>query len=222
MQKLVKGIHNFQTKLFRSHQDLFARLAEGQSPDTLFITCSDSRIVPNLITQTDPGDLFLIRNAGNIVPPYGAANVGGEVATIEYALEALEIKDIVICGHSRCGAMGGLLDPEALQGMEGVAAWLKHCECTRRIIADHYGHLSGEALRTATVAENVLVQLEHLKTHPSVATRVARGGLGLHGWVYKLETGQVFAYDPAVNEFLPIEKVETPPTPPARLVARSI
>lgn len=223
MQKLVKGIHDFQSTVFPSHADLFGRLSRGQSPSVLFITCSDSRIVPNMITQTDPGDLFLIRNAGNIVPPFGAANLGGEAATIEYAIEALNVKDVIICGHSRCGAMAGLLDPASLTTLPTVADWLKNAEATRRIIRDKYQHLSGDALLTATVEENVLVQLENLRTHPAVASRIKQGKLGLHGWVYKLETGRVFAYQAVEAEFLPIEQVPAEPPPPARLTAdRSI
>ena len=110
MQKLIHGLHHFQTALFGSQRELFERLAEGQSPEVLFITCSDSRINPNLLTQTEPGELFILRNAGNIVPPYGAVQ-GGEAATIEFAVAGLGVKDIIVCGHSHCGAMKGLLEP---------------------------------------------------------------------------------------------------------------
>src|SRR5947208_16582436 len=130
MQKLVEGIHHFQANIFRSQRELFERLAHGQQPDALFITCSDSRINPNLITHTEPGDLFILRNAGNIIPPYGAAN-GGEGATIEYAVAGLGVQDIIICGHSHCGAMKGLLAPEGLQDLPVFAAWLSHAEATR-------------------------------------------------------------------------------------------
>ena len=123
MQKLVAGIHHFQKAVFGSEPEFYARLAEGQTPETLFITCSDSRINPNLITQTRPGELFILRNAGNIVPPYGAAN-GGEGATIEYAVAALGVKDIIICGHSHCGAMKGLLEPDGLSELPAVRSWL--------------------------------------------------------------------------------------------------
>jgi carbonic anhydrase len=223
MQKLVKGIHDFQKNIFQSQQQLFERLAVAQTPDALVITCSDSRVVPNLITQTDPGDLFLIRNAGNIVPPYGAATMGGEAATIEYAIDALGIKDVIVCGHSRCGAMKGLLEPESLRELPVVSTWLQNAEGTRRIMKRCYEHLEGDALLTATVEENVLVQLENLRTHPSVQAGLAKGQLSLHGWVYKLETGRVFAYDPEQGQFLPIEQVTPRPIPSERLsAARSI
>jgi carbonic anhydrase len=203
MQKLVQGIHQFQNHIFSSQRDLFARLANGQSPETLFITCSDSRINPNLLTQTDPGDLFILRNAGNIIPPYGAAG-GGEAATIEYAISVLGVKDVIICGHSLCGAMSGLLDPPSVKDLPCVVQWLTHAEATRRIMKENYSHLAGKDLLTAAVEENVLVQLENLRTHPAIAVGLSRGNLKLHGWVYKIETGQVFAFDADSHEFTPL------------------
>jgi carbonic anhydrase len=201
MQKLIQGIHQFQGKSFVPMQGLFEQLAKGQQPETLFITCSDSRIDPALLTQAKPGDLFILRNAGNIVPPHGAGN-GGEAATIELAVAALGVKDIIICGHSHCGAMQGLLKPEQVASLPAVSSWLSHAETTRRIMRDNYGHLEGERLLTATVEENVLVQLENLRTLPSVGSRLVRGDLHLHGWVYKIETGEVFAYDLESAQFV--------------------
>jgi carbonic anhydrase len=220
MQKLIEGLHQFQTSIFSSQRELFERLARGQRPETLFITCSDSRINPNLITQTNPGELFILRNAGNIIPPYGAAN-GGEGATVEYAVAVLEIKDIIVCGHSHCGAMQALLNPDGLADLPQVAAWLSHAEATRRIMKENYGHLEGAARVTATVEENVLVQIENLRTHPAVAARLSRGELALHGWVYKIETGEVFAYDPDKGQFLPVTEGASPvySTSPARVPA---
>ena len=201
MQKLIQGIHQFQGKSFVPLQGLFEQLAKGQKPETLFITCSDSRIDPSLLTQAKPGDLFILRNAGNIVPPHGAGN-GGEAATIEFAVAALGVKDIIICGHSHCGAMQGLLKPEQLASLPAVSSWLSHAETTRRIMRENYGHLEGERLLTATVEENVLVQLENLRTLPAVGSRLVRGDLHLHGWVYKIETGEVFAYDVENAQFV--------------------
>ena len=126
MQKLVQGIHHFQRNIFSSQRELFERLAVGQNPDALFITCSDSRINPNLITQTEPGELFIVRNAGNIVPPYGASE-GGEAAAIEFAVVGLGVKDIIICGHSQCGAMKGLLDPKSLDGLPADDGMAQAC-----------------------------------------------------------------------------------------------
>src|SRR5688500_15887824 len=130
MQKLIEGFHHFQSSVFRSQRELFERLAAGQQPDALFITCSDSRINPNLITQTDPGDLFILRNAGNIVPPHGLPS-NGEEATIEFAVVGLGIKDLIVCGHSHCGAMKGLLQPENLSEMPALVRWLSHAESAR-------------------------------------------------------------------------------------------
>jgi len=207
MQKLVDGIHHFQDNVFASQRQLFERLTDGQQPLALFITCSDSRINPNLLTQTEPGELFIMRNAGNIVPAYGAVH-GGEAATIEYAVAVLKIKDIIVCGHSHCGAMSGLLNRDQLQNLPAVRAWLDHAEATSRIIRENYGHIQEPAARvTATVEENVLVQLENLRTHPSVAAATGRGDVKLHGWVYKFETGEVFAYGPGEGQFLPLRSV---------------
>ncbi len=205
MQKLVEGIRRFQKDVFGSKQRLFEGLADGQHPLALFITCSDSRIDPNLITQTEPGELFVLRNAGNIVPPYGATG-GGEAATIEYAVSVLGVKDIIVCGHSHCGAMGGLLDQSQLQKLPAVRSWLSHSESTHRIIDENYGHISDAATRlTAAVEENVLVQLENLRTHPTVAAALGRRALSLHGWVYMFESGQVLGYQPKEHQFLAIE-----------------
>jgi len=210
MQKLIQGIHEFREQDFRPLQGLFEELAKGQNPDTLFITCSDSRIDPNLLTHSKPGDLFILRNAGNIVPPHGAGN-GGEAATIEFAVAALGVKDVIICGHSHCGAMKGLLNPESVAALPSVASWLGHAETTRRIMQENYSHLEGERLVTATVEENVLVQLENLRTLPAVASRLVRGDIHLHGWVYKIETGEVFAFDSAHGQFVPLAQFEYQP-----------
>ena len=203
MQRLIQGIHQFQQDSFGRLQTLFQELAKGQNPETLFITCSDSRIDPNLLTRANPGDLFILRNAGNIVPPNGAVR-GGEAATIEFAVAALGVKDIIICGHSHCGAMKGLLQPEDVKDFPAVAEWLSHAETTRRIMRENYSHLEGPALLTATIEENVLVQLEHVRTLPSVGARLKRGELRLHGWVYKIETGEVFAFDIHSGQFVPV------------------
>lgn len=209
VQQLVAGVHQFKHEVFREQRELFQRLAEGQSPQTLFITCSDSRIDPNLITHTDPGDLFVLRNAGNIVPAYGASR-GGEVATIEFAVTGLGVSDIVVCGHSHCGAMKGLLHPEYLTEMPSVAEFLMHAEATRRIVRSKYADLHGEPLLDATIEENVLVQLENLQTHPAVAAALATSKLKLHAWVYDIASGEVFAYADESEQFLPLGQVRPP------------
>ena len=206
MQKLVEGIHQFQNSVFSSKQRLFESLVCGQHPLALFITCSDSRIDPSLLTQTEPGELFILRNAGNIVPPYRAVE-GGEAATIEYAVSVLGVKDIIICGHSYCGAMSGLLDQSQVAKLPAVRSWLCHAESTQRIIEENYAHITDDDARlTAAVEENVLVQLEHIQTHPTVAAALARKALNLHGWVYEFETGQVFRYRSQDGQFIPLEE----------------
>lgn len=217
MQRLIQGIHHFQENVFRPRREWFERLAEGQRPLALFVTCSDSRVNPNLITQTEPGELFIVRNAGNIVPPH-SPSPGGEEATIEFAVAALGIRDVIVCGHTRCGAMNGLLSPTGLaDNLPAVRHWLNHAEATRRIIREKYGHLSDLPLMTAATQENVLVQLENLRTHPAVAAGMAKGDLKLHGWVYKIETGEVFAFDPQTGQFVPLADNPPLPVPALRL-----
>jgi carbonic anhydrase len=207
MQKLIQGVHQFREQHFRPLEGLFAELAKGQHPEALFITCSDSRIDPNLLTRSQPGDLFILRNAGNIVPPHGPAS-GGEAATIEFAVSALDVRDIIICGHSGCGAMKALLQPETVSELPAMSSWLTHAETTRRIVLDNYRHLQGDRLLMAAIEENVLVQLENLRTLPAVASRLLKGDLHLHGWVYKIETGDVFAYGLASGQFVPIAQYQ--------------
>lgn len=204
MEKLINGIHKFQADVFAPNRAFFRKLADGQTPQALFITCSDSRMVPDLICQTGPGELFVLRNAGNIVPPYAPSAPGGEAATIEYAIRGLNIRHIVICGHTRCGAMHAVAEPAATSSMPRVRQWLDHAQASAEIVCSCYGHLTGEARAKVLVQENVLTQLEHLRTHPSVAAALATGELKLHAWVYKMETGEVFAYDPEHGQFVNI------------------
>ncbi len=201
MEKVLKGLVTFQKEVFSKKKKLFSSLSKQQKPSVLFVTCSDSRIDPSLLTQTNPGDLFIIRNAGNLIPAYGAA-MGGSTATIEYGVSVLQVKDIIVCGHTDCGAMTGLLHPEKVQELPAVKAWLQHAETTTRMVKDHCADLKGDELFAATIRENVLVQLNHLKTHPSVATRLRRGDLRLHGWVYSIGTGDVWAYDSEEKDFV--------------------
>ncbi|MDM9382041.1 carbonic anhydrase [Chlorogloeopsis sp. ULAP01] len=196
MKKLIKGLREFKASYFSTHQELFEQLSHGQKPRVLFITCSDSRVDPNLITQAQIGELFVIRNAGNIIPPFGATN-GGEGATIEYAVQALDIQQIIICGHSHCGAMKGLMKLNRLrEEMPLVHDWLKYAEATRRLVLDHYGHYQGEELLEIMIAENVLTQIENLRTYPVIHSKLYQGQLSIYAWIYHIETGEVLAYDP--------------------------
>jgi carbonic anhydrase len=220
MQRLLDGVSRFQREVFPRQKDLFEGLAEHQNPEALFITCADSRVVPDLITQSNPGDLFICRNAGNMVPPYGEVQ-GGVSATIEYAVCVLNVRQIIVCGHTDCGAMKGILHPESLAEMPTVKSWLSHGELARRIVKENYPDLCGEEKLHALTGENVVAQLDHLRTHPSVAVRIARGELQLHAWVYHIRSGEVQAWDAEQCRYVPLELCpEVPQMRRYRAVAR--
>ena len=206
MQELLSGIYRFQHRVFTSQRNRFRRLEAGQHPSALFITCSDSRIDPSLLTQTRPGELFIMRNVGNIVPRYRSDGIG-EAAAIEYAVSVLKVQDVVVCGHSHCGAMSGLLNPELLAETPAVSGWLAHAKETARIMCEQYPHLTEASARlVAAIEENVLVQLENLRTHPAVAAALSRDTLNLHGWVYQFETGKVFTFETQKHKFVEFDK----------------
>jgi carbonic anhydrase len=204
MTRIIQGVLNFQKRIFGSKRELFSRLGKGQKPLALFITCSDSRIAPDLLSQTEPGELFILRNAGNLVPAHGGP-VGAEEATIEYAVAQLRVRDIILCGHSRCGAMHGLLEPEALAKLPAVASWLDHARAILPEVKAAAG-LSAEDQLKLAIEKNVLLQLEHMKTHPAVIAALAERFLRLHGWVYHFEKGHVDAYDPVSGQFVPLDQ----------------
>jgi carbonic anhydrase len=200
MDKLIRGVETYQAKIL-PHQPQILSLAEGQAPRTLFIACSDSRIDPHLITQSVPGELFVVRTAGNLVPPHGWSN-GGEAASIEYAVRALEVRQIVLCGHSHCGAMAGVVDPVKVAGLPRMRRWLRHAEETRFRVA--CAAPAEEARLGFTVEENVRVQVERLHAYPEVLRRVRAGSLSVHGWVYRLESGAVDSLDVRRGTFHPL------------------
>jgi carbonic anhydrase len=204
MEKVISGLVQFKSSSFEERKALFAELANGQSPEVLFITCADSRIDPNLVTQTEPGELFIIRNAGNIVPPH-AKVAGGVTASIEYAVAVLGIKHIVVCGHSDCGAMKGALNTAALADLPHVQNWLDHSRAAVEIVKAKHGQATISELDQVT-KQNVLLQLDHLRTHPAVASRLGTGEVDMHGWVYNIEHGTVAAYDETQQEFVSIEE----------------
>jgi carbonic anhydrase len=203
MRKLVSGVHRFRRQVYEPNRALYQSLVDGQQPHTLFITCSDSRLSTEALTQTGPGELFVLRNAGNLVPPYGSSR-GGEAATLEYALAGLNVRHIVICGHTGCGAMRALLEPESLDGLPETARWLRHAEATRRITEARAGSLSAADLWDGAVEVNVLVQLENMRTHPAVAAALSRGGLKLYGWVFDIRSGEVRNFNPLEGRFVPL------------------
>lgn len=201
MKKVVTGTVKFREEGFHSRRELFAELANGQSPEVLFVTCADSRIDPNLVTQTEPGDLFICRNAGNIVPPH-TRHAGGVTASIEYAVAVLGVQDIVVCGHTDCGAMKGAMNLSAVEELPHVHDWLDHARAAVEITALRHQHDPDPLLRVTE--ENVLLQMQHLRTHPVVAARISTGDIGVHGWVYHIESGEVTCYDDSRRCFLPI------------------
>jgi carbonic anhydrase len=204
MERMIEGFDRFRREIFPEQRELFARLASGQSPHTMFITCADSRVMPELIFSAQPGDLFVYRNVGNIVPPY-AQHVAGVVAAIEYAVKALKVQNIVICGHSDCGAMKALQRPELLGGMPSVHSWLKHADVARHVVAENLGGLHGDTALCRLTEENVVGQLEHLRTLPVVAAGMANGSLRIHGWVYDIGHAEITAFDAREGRFRPIE-----------------
>jgi carbonic anhydrase len=203
VQRLEAGIHHFKANYFASNRGLFERLAEkGQRPEALFITCADSRVVPNLMTTAAPGDLFIVRNIGNIVPSVDRGVLGGVSAAIEYAVEVLEVPQVIVCGHTNCGAIDAILNPDRVAHLPFVKRWVNESSQIPSLIQERYGHLEGDARMTAAVEENVLVQLENLRSFDFVARRLDSGALKMSGWVFKIATGDVFDYDPVSGQFL--------------------
>ncbi|MCW5624498.1 MAG: carbonic anhydrase [Burkholderiales bacterium] len=201
MDNLLDRAARFRGQIFPRQSALYRRLAtDGQSPKALMISCADSRVVPEAIMQAEPGDLFVCRNAGNIVPPFSQAN-GGVSSAVEYAVVALGVRDIVVCGHSDCGAMKAFLQPEKLEEMPNVAAWLRHARAAHSVVCKAYPQLDAAATARALALENVLTQINHLRTHPSVAAAIADGTLALHGWFFQIESGSIFAYDGNTGRF---------------------
>ncbi|MCW7546792.1 carbonic anhydrase [Photorhabdus sp. APURE] len=200
MQDIIEGFLQFQHEVFPKRCELFKRLASRQNPRTLFIACSDSRVVPELLTQSEPGDLFVIRNAGNIVPSYGAES-GGVSATVEYAVAVLGVTDIVICGHSDCGAMTTIATCKCMDHLPAITRWLRYAD-SAKAINQARAHVSEIARLDSMVRENVIAQIANIKTHPSVALGLEQGHLNLHGWIYDIEAGSIDALDGLVGQFV--------------------
>ncbi|HWU02263.1 MAG TPA: carbonic anhydrase [Novosphingobium sp.] len=206
MNELIGRVFSFEKSTFPDSGELFAKLSsEGQSPKALMISCADSRVVPEQILQAQPGDLFVCRNAGNIVPPHSTMN-GGVSSTVEYAVAALGVRDIIVCGHSDCGAMKALSNPVGLERMPNVAGWLRHGAAAEHIVSTCCPELSeGERVRAISL-ENVIAQIAHLRTHPSVAAAIARGEMALHGWFVDIHAGQVLGLDGKTGQFIPLRE----------------
>jgi carbonic anhydrase len=205
MKNLLPGLRKFSESVFNTRKPLFENLANGQTPHTLLITCSDSRIDPNLITQTEPGELFVVRNAGNIIPPFGSSQ-GGEEAAIEFAIDGLKVSNIVICGHSHCGAMAGLMNRVNIDTLPSMKRWLGHAQATKRIIESSSGGKESQLIKV--IEENILVQSHNLKTHPAVSNALRQGRIRIFGWVYNFENGMVNLYDKKQNKFIPSSEIK--------------
>jgi len=219
VDRILKGLSRFQKTVYPKHRDLFQKLALGQRPEALFITCADSRIDPCMLTQTKPGDLFISRVIGNIVPPYPDA-IGGVSATIEYAVGVLGVADVIVCGHTDCGVMKGVMNPEPLEPLTSVSAWLNYAQPARKALLKDKALKDkphgGPEFLLALTERNVVEQLANLRTHPSVIARLEQGDLRLHGWVYYLGEGVVTAYDPDKESFVLVES----PKPKIRAARR--
>jgi carbonic anhydrase len=202
LERLLAGVHQFRRDVYPRRKTIYQRLMrEGQHPHTLFITCADSRIAPELLTQSGPGDLFVLRNIGNLVPPYGEM-MGGVSAVIEYAVVALEVNQIVICGHSECGAMKGLLSDRSVASMPAVKNWLRNADAALSVVRARNLATDENARLDELVEQNVLMQMNHALTHPSVAAAVAAGTLAVTGWVYDIAPGDVRLYNQSKKQFV--------------------
>lgn len=211
MKKLVNGIVEFRKTCLDTYREKFAHLALGQFPDALFIACSDSRVVPNLFASTNPGDLFVIRNVGNLIPPFSSFNVNrgsSEEAAIDFSLTNLPIRNIIICGHSDCGAMRAVLVGIETLDSPGLQGWLKHCLCKlddEAIDDDKFRQLPDHNKLSQI---NILQQIEHVKTYPKVAKKIADGLITVHGWYFDIATGDVYAYEEGFKKFTLIDEDE--------------
>jgi carbonic anhydrase len=206
VQEIIDGFFKFRRDIFPERRDLFRKLAANQQPRTLFIACSDSRMVPELITQREPGELFVIRNAGNIIPSFGP-EPGGVTATVEYAVSVLGVRDIVVCGHSDCGAMKAITSCDCMADLPAVRSWLLYAD-SAKLINDATPHRSDRERLESMIRENVICQINNLRTHPSVALAIAQGRLDLHGWVYDIESGSVTVFDKTALSFKPLEATD--------------
>jgi carbonic anhydrase len=205
MDRLVQGHKRFLAEVFPHKRAQFKLLSDRQAPEWLFITCSDSRVVPDLILGTGPGDLFITRNAGNVVPIAGH-DVDGITATIEYAVEVLKVKSAILCGHSDCGALKAALNPKDLENLPKARRWLSHVEgaWSHRQPLDP---AEGEHAELASLIRgNVVAQLLNLKSQPAVARAVVEGRLTVHGWYYDILTGRIEEYDEQMRRFRPLAK----------------
>jgi carbonic anhydrase len=208
LEQLKDGVRRFQAEIYPGQAQIFEQAAsEKQQPHTLFITCADSRVDPNLITSSGTGEVFVTRNIGNIVPAYGEM-LGGVSAVVEFAVRFLGVHHIVICGHTHCGAMQAMLAPEIVAGMPTVISWLRNADTAlveaKAIEGEHAEAVSGRDLLEMVTEQNVLLQMRHLKTHPSVAAAIRLGELTISGWIYNIGSGDVSVVQDGEQTFTPV------------------
>ena len=209
MKKLIQGIVDFRKNLTEESRALFAKLALGQKPDTLFIACSDSRVVPNLFASTNPGDLFVVRNIGNLIPPATCQDQDNSAsAAIEFSIYSLGVSDIIICGHSECGAMEAFANGIDKLCCPHLEAWLKYgeeslCKVKKGLVVDPSLSQHNQISQV-----NVLQQMEHIKTYPFIQERLEKGELRVHGWWFDIAHADVYCYEPALNQFILIDEEE--------------
>lgn len=204
MDELIAGYRRFVKEVYPAQMAHFQSLRANQKPHTLFITCSDSRVDPLTITQSEPGDLFICRVVGNLVPAHGAAP-GGVTSAIEYAVRVLGVKNVIVCGHSDCGAMRAFAHPEKLASLPAVESWLEHASTAISLSKRLHWQLPEEEFVERLIQENVVSQLQHLRTHPSVALGLREGSLSIGGWHYRIAEGLVTRYDEEGSKFVPLD-----------------
>jgi len=206
MQQLIEGYAKFRSSVFPTQSGLFEKLAKGQQPQALFICCSDSRVVPEVVMQCEPGTLFPCRSVGNLVPP-STETSSGVAATIEYAIRVLRIPDIVVCGHSDCGAMKGILESDQIESLPAVRSYLQHAgpssRWLTRLLKDSTGFSFEQRLRLLTEA-NVIAQIHNLRSHPAVHDALHHNTVRIHGWVYDIGTGGIQQFDVEQGSFRPL------------------
>jgi len=204
MRKLLRGIVEFRRARRPDYAETFARLALEQKPDALFVACSDSRVVPNLFASTEPGDLFVVRNVGNLIPPCGtggrSASDESEAAAVEFALRVLRVRDVIICGHSECGAMRSLCESNPPAEAPNLSSWLRHAQTALDRLTTPSPWLQDPRLAQLAPHDivsqlNVLAQIEHLRTYPAVKEMEQAGTLAIHGWWFDIAGADVYAFD---------------------------
>ncbi|WP_075883824.1 carbonic anhydrase [Candidatus Protochlamydia sp. W-9] len=208
MKKLIQGIADFRQGLTEESRHLFANLALGQTPDVLFIACSDSRVVPNLFASTNPGDLFVLRNIGNLIPPFSIDSDNSALAAIEFSIFSLNVPDIIVCGHSECGAMRALIEGIPGNCCSHLQSWLKHGEISLNLVRNGMTINPSLSEHNQISQINVLQQIEHIKSYPFIRERLDKNELRIHGWWFDIAHADVYCYKEDLNQFVLIDEKE--------------